>query len=97
MSLGSHDTLPDKGFIKLLGGADGALKHIGLALLAYMAGDDRQTMVQPIEKAVFDKRLTIGITPDEACALRVCLTLTGVFIQSVQIQPLRQRRLGIER
>ena len=97
MSLGSHDTLPDKGFIELLGGADGALKHIGLALQARMACNHRQTMVQPVEKAVFDQRPTIGIPPEQARPLRACLTLTGVFIQSVQIQPLRQRRLGIER
>lgn len=97
MSLGSHDTLPDKGFIELLGGADGALKHIGLALLARMAGNHRETMVQPVEKAVFDQRPTIGIPPEQARALRACLTLSSVLIESMQIQPLRQRRLSIER
>ena len=97
MPPGSHDTLPDKGFIELLGGADGALKHIGLALLARMAGNDRQTMVEPFEKAVLDQRLPIVIPPDQARPLRACLTLSSVFIQSMQVKPLRQRRLSIER
>lgn len=97
MPLGGHDTLPDKGFIELLGGADGALKHIGLALLARMARNHRQAMVEPFEKAILDQRLPIGIPPDQARALRACFTLSSVLIQSMQIQPLRQRRLRIER
>ena len=97
MPSGSHDKLPDKGFIELLGGADGALKHIGLALLARMAGNHRQAMVEPFEEAILDQRLPIAIPPDQARALWPCLTLSSVLIQSMQVKPLRQRRLSIER
>ena len=92
---GGHLTLPDEGLVELLGGANGALKHVRLLLLSCMAGDHRQAVFQPLYEAIFDQRLAVCIAPDPRSSLPSCLKLAGLLLQPMQIQPLRKQCLSV--
>ena len=97
MSVGSLDARPDEDLVELLGGADGALDHVGLALVIGVAGNHRQTVIQPLQKPVLDQRLPINIPPDQGITLNARLARCSLLVQTMKLQPLAQQRFCIER